>query len=82
MGAGDRNLALTHQSEQERRREEYRAQVLAARVRLREARRERDVAPWFRAWSARREVRLAEDELARLRASPPPEPEVRGFQLD
>ena len=82
VGAGDRNLALTHQSEQERRREEYRAQVLAARVRLREARRERDVAPWFRAWSARREVRLAEDELARLRASPPPEPEVRGFQLD
>lgn len=82
VGAADRNLALTERTEEEARRDEYRALLVAADVRLREARITRDTAPWYRSWRAGRDVRLAEDELERLRDSPPPEPQPRGFLLD
>ena len=82
VGAADRNLALTERTEDEVLRDEYRALLVAAEVRLRDARLARDAAPWYRAWQAGRDVRRAEDELARVRASPPPEPQPRGFLLD
>jgi membrane protein len=82
VGAADRNMALTERTEEEARRDEYRALLVAAEVRLRDARAARDAAPWYRSWRTGRDVRRAEDELARLRASPPPEPPARGFLLD
>ncbi len=82
VGAADRNLALTERTEEEVRRDEHRALLVAAEVRLRDARIARDTAPWYGAWRAGRDVRRAEDELARVRASPPPEPQPRGFLFD
>ncbi len=82
VGASDRNVALTERTEEEVLRDEYRALLVAAEVRLREARLARDTAPWYTAWRAGRDVRRAEDELARVRASPPPEPKARGLLLD
>ena len=82
VGAADRNVALTERTEEETLRDEHRALLVAAEVRLRDARAARDAAPWYRAWRAGRDVRRAEDELARVRASPPPEPKTRGFLLD
>ena len=52
--------------------------VLAAEVALREALRERDRAPWIRAWQADRAVRKAEEELERVKALEPKQ-ERRGF---
>ncbi|PZU39394.1 MAG: ribonuclease BN [Microbacterium sp.] len=72
VAASDRNLAIAEQSEDERARAEYDALLLAAEVRLREARLERDEAPWYRAWAAARRLRQAEDDLARIREIPPP----------
>lgn len=82
VAAADRNLALVDRTEEEVLRDEYQALLVAAEVRLRDARRARDRAPWYAAWRAGRDVRRAEDELARVRASPPPEPKPRGFLLD
>ena len=82
VGAADRNMALTERTEEETLRDEHRALLVAAEVRLRDARAALDAAPWYRAWRAGRDVRRAEDELARVRASPPPEPKTRGFLLD
>lgn len=82
VAAADRNLALVDRTEEEVLRDEHQALLVAAEVRLRDARRTRDRAPWYGAWRAGRDVRRAEDELARVRASPPPEPKPRGFLLD
>lgn len=54
---------------------EYQALLTAARIRVREAHAAREAAPWYRAWSAAKAVRDAEQELADLEASPPPPPD-------
>lgn len=82
VSAGDENQPLLHKTEAERRWEEHRALLVAARVRLRTARRERETAPWLRHWSADRAVRRAEAELAEITASAPPEPKRPGSLLE
>ncbi len=74
VAATDRDVALLEQTEEERRLAEHHALVVAAQVRLRSARQERAEAPWYLRWSADRTVRRAEEELARLETSAPPEP--------
>ncbi|MES2866822.1 MAG: YihY/virulence factor BrkB family protein [Actinomycetota bacterium] len=71
VAARDRDLPLLQQSEDERIAAEYQALLVAARIRLREARRAQDEAGWIRAWSARRAVRSAAAELDELLAEPP-----------
>lgn len=71
VAARDRDLPLLQQSENERIVTEYQALLVAARIRLRDARAAQDRAPWFRAWSARRAVRVAAAELDELIADPP-----------
>lgn len=71
VSAQDRDLPLLQQNEDERIAAEYQALVVAARVRLREARQAQDDAGWYRAWSAQRAVRAAEAELDELLADPP-----------
>ena len=53
---------------EERRRQEQEALLLAARVRVRDAHIARADAPWWGRWTATRDLRRAEDELARLEA--------------
>lgn len=72
VAAQDRDLPLLPQTEAERRVAEYQALLTAARIRVRRAHAARAAAPWYRAWSAERAVRAAEDELHDLEASPPP----------
>lgn len=72
VAAEDRDLPLIPQSEAERRRAEHRTLMMAATIRLREARAARDAAPWYRTWAAERAVREAEDTLAAVEASAPP----------
>jgi membrane protein len=72
VSAQDRDLPLLPQTEAERRQAEYQALLTAARIRVRRAHAARAAAPWYRAWSAERAVRAAEDELHDLEASPPP----------
>lgn len=72
VAAKDRDLPLLQQTEAERRMAEYQALLTAARIRVREAHAARESAPWYRAWTAGRAVRDAEEELADLEASPPP----------
>lgn len=74
VSARDADMPLVAWSEEERRVAEHRALVVAAQVRLRTAREEREHAPRMLRWRADRAVRAAEDHLARLEASPPPEP--------
>jgi membrane protein len=71
VAARDRDLPLLRQSEDERIAAEYQALLLAARIRLREAREAQKTAGWLRAWSARRAVRSAATELDELLADPP-----------
>ena len=71
----DRDLPLLSQTEAERRLAEHRTLVSAARIRVREAEADRDLAPWYRAWQAGRAVRNAEAELAALEAATPPSAE-------
>ncbi|PRB13908.1 YihY/virulence factor BrkB family protein [Microbacterium sp. MYb62] len=72
VAAKDRDLPLLPLTEAERRVAEYQTLLTAARIRVREAHAARQSAPWYRAWTAGRAVREAEDELADLEASPPP----------
>jgi membrane protein len=69
--ARDRDLPLLQQTENERIITEYQALLVAARIRLRDARAAQDGASWFGAWSARRAVHAASDELDELIADPP-----------
>ncbi|MGV2985841.1 YihY/virulence factor BrkB family protein [Microbacterium sp. AGC85] len=71
VSAKDRDLPLLQQSEEDRIIAEYQALLIAARIRLRDARDARQRAPWYRAWSARRAVHAAESELDELLADPP-----------
>jgi len=75
VAAQDRDLPLLTLTEAERRMAEYQALLTAARIRVREAHAAREAAPWYRAWSAAKAVRDAEQELADLEASPPPPPD-------
>ena len=68
VAAQDRDLALRPLTEQERRETEHAALRVAALVRLREAEAELAAAPWWRRMRARRNVRAASDELARVEA--------------
>ncbi|HWI29885.1 MAG TPA: YihY/virulence factor BrkB family protein [Microbacterium sp.] len=79
VAAQDANVPLTPMSEYERQLAEYKALVVAAEVRVREARAERDTAPWVRAWMADRAVRRAEDELARVKTLEPAPKKARGL---
>ncbi|HEX5857951.1 MAG TPA: YhjD/YihY/BrkB family envelope integrity protein [Microbacterium sp.] len=78
VAAQDADVPLLTLTEYERQLKEYQAMVLTAEVALREALRERDEAPWIRAWQADRAVRKAEEELARVKALEPKQ-ERRGF---
>lgn len=68
VSARDRDVPLVPMSEAERRAAEREALLVAARVRVREAHVARGAAPWWRRWAADRDVRRAEDELARIEA--------------
>ncbi|MDQ0642199.1 YihY/virulence factor BrkB family protein [Microbacterium murale] len=71
VSAQDRDLPLLRQTEDERIAAEYQALLVAARIRLREARQAQDEAPWYRVWGARRAVHAAETALDDLVADPP-----------
>jgi membrane protein len=70
--AADRHLTLHEPSEAERLLAEHEALLLAAHVRLREARAVRAGAGRLGRWRADRAVRAAEAELRRVEASAPP----------
>lgn len=82
VSAKDADIPLREMSEDERRRQEHEALLLAARVRLRTARDAYDTAPWFGRWKAARGLREAERELADVRASAPPPPAPHGLLLE
>jgi len=71
VAAKDRDVPLLRQSEEERIIAEYQALLVAARIRLRDARSAQEDAPWYRAWSARRAAHAAATELDELLADPP-----------
>lgn len=71
VATADRDLPLVELSEQERERREQEALYIAAQVRLREAREQRDGARWWRRPLAERSVRAADAELARIEATVP-----------
>lgn len=66
VAAADRDQPLQQLTEAERRASEHRALVVAARVRLREARAARADATWWERWPRERAVRAAEAELDAL----------------
>jgi membrane protein len=80
VAAADRGMSLL--TEQERLREEHSALVTAARVRVRDALRERADAPWYARWWASREVARAKDELLAIEAATPVPPVRVGDLLD
>lgn len=71
VSAQDRDLPLLQETESERIAAEYQALLTAARVRLRDARRARRDAPWYRSLGTARAVRRASAELDELLADPP-----------
>ncbi|WEG07960.1 YihY/virulence factor BrkB family protein [Microbacterium horticulturae] len=73
VSATDREIPLAQPSEAERALAEHEALLLAAHVRLRDTRVTRAAAPWWRRWRATREVHDAEEQLAEVEASAPPE---------
>ncbi|MGO2932156.1 YihY/virulence factor BrkB family protein [Microbacterium sp.] len=79
VAARDRDVPMLRQTEDERIIAEYQALLVAARIRLRDARATLDGAPWYRAWSARRAAHAAENDLNALLADPPerPAPDAR-----
>ncbi|WP_455133402.1 YihY/virulence factor BrkB family protein [Microbacterium aurum] len=81
LTATDADVPIIEQSEDDRRRAEYQALLLAAQVRLRTARAEHDAAPWYRRLPARRAVRAAKGELADVLAAAPAPP-TRGSLFD
>ncbi|MGX5695014.1 YihY/virulence factor BrkB family protein [Agromyces soli] len=76
--AADANESLrrvtAEQLEAERRAEEHRALVTAARVRVREATRELEASNWFGRFSARRRLADAQQQLDDLEREAPPAP--------
>ena len=72
VSATDREIPLATPSEAERALAEHEALLLAAHVRLRDARVARASAPWWRRRRAAHDVRDAEEELAEIEASAPP----------
>ncbi|WP_454129820.1 YihY/virulence factor BrkB family protein [Microbacterium aurum] len=81
LTATDADVPIIEQSGDDRRRAEYQALLLAAQVRLRDAREAHDAAPWYRRLPARRAVRAAEGELADVLAAAPAPP-TRGSLFD
>lgn len=81
VSAQDRDQPLLHQTEAERLAAEYEALLLAARIRLREAREVHAESPWYLRWSATRAMRDAEAELADLEAHPPSLPPAGSLPL-
>jgi len=73
VSAADREIPVAEPSEAERALAEHEALLLAAHVRLRDARVARRAAPWWRHRRADRAVHDAENELARVEASAPPQ---------
>ncbi|AUG30471.1 MULTISPECIES: YihY/virulence factor BrkB family protein [Microbacterium] len=80
LTAQDADVPIEQLSEDEQRRREHAALLLAARIRVRDAHLARGEAPWWGRWSATRELRRAEDDLARIEADTPPP--RRGLLLD
>lgn len=80
ISARDRNVPLLEPSQAEKLAAEHRALVLAAQVRLRTAQESRAHAPWYGVWSADRALRQAEEELAEVEASAPPQPTANGHR--
>lgn len=72
VSAADRELPLTTQSAARQALAEHEALLLAAHLRLRDARDARVRAPWYHRRRATRAVRDAEAELAQIEASAPP----------
>lgn len=70
--AADRKIPLHEPSDAERLLAEHEALLLAAHVRLREARADRAQAPWYRRRRTDRAVRTAEEAIDRLEAEAPP----------
>lgn len=66
--ARDADVPMVPVTAEERRRQEQEALLLAARVRVRDAHIARADAPWWGRWTATRDLRRAEDELACLEA--------------
>ena len=70
ISTSDRDLPLVELTDQERRRMERQAVVIAAHVRLRDAEAQLAAAPWWRRPRARRAARAAQDELERAVSAP------------
>lgn len=68
LAARDADVPMVPVTEEERRRQEHEALLIAARVRVRDAHVARADAAWWGRWAATRDLRRAEDELARLEA--------------
>lgn len=79
VSAHEADVPLLLLSDDERREVEHDALLLAAQVRVREARAELEQASWFASWSAGRSLRAAEDELARVVAEAPTPLKARGL---
>lgn len=77
LTAQDADVPIERLTADELRRREHAALLTAARVRVRDAHLARAEAPWWGRWQATRELRGAEDDLARVEADTPPPP--RGF---
>lgn len=77
LTAQDADVPIERLTADEQRRREHTALLTAARVRVRDAHLARAEAPWWGRWQAARELRRAEDDLARVEADTPPPP--RGF---
>ncbi len=71
LAARDADVPMVPVTEEERRRQEPEALLIAARVRVRDAHVARADAAWWGRWAATRDLRRAEDELARLEAETP-----------
>lgn len=69
VSSHDKSMPLTQQSKAERLAAEHQALRIAANVRLREAHAARESAPWYGIVAANRELRRAEEELARVEGS-------------
>lgn len=74
LTAQDADVPIEQLTADEQRRREYAALLIAARVRVRGARLAHADAPWWGRWRATRELRRAEDDLARVEAAAPPPP--------
>lgn len=72
VSARDSNLPLLLPTEDDRRAQEHRARVTAARVRLRDATAQLDAAPWYRIRAARHRVDRAVQALAEAEAAAGP----------